>query len=428
MKIIDLINKKKRSAELTKEEIEFFIDGFVKGQIPDYQASAFLMSIWFNGMNNKETSLLTNAMVSSGDTMDLSFIKGKTVDKHSTGGVGDKLSLTVSPIIASLGISLAKMSGRGLGHTGGTIDKLEAIEGLNTELTKEQFNKTIQETGMVIAGQTANLVPADKKLYALRDVTGTVDSIPLIASSIMSKKIASGANSIVLDVKVGSGAFMKTIDEARELASVMVSIGESLGRKTIAVLSNMDQPIGRYVGNRLEVLEAYELLSGEYEEDLYELTVEISKQLLISTGDFTEDQAVKAIEESLASGKALQTFKRFLEAQGGKVDSIFNEKHKFKIAVKSPRDGYISKIDSEEVGMASLMLGAGRENKDSVINHATGVEIHKKIGNKVSAGDTLFTLYTDTENINEISDRLLNATVINEERVEKTNSILEVVK
>ena len=402
MRMYDLIMKKRKGEELTTEEINFFVDGFTKGEIPDYQASAMLMAIFFNKMNKRETADLTNAMVESGDKIDLSNIKGVKVDKHSTGGVGDKTSICLTPLVASLGIPVAKMSGRGLGHTGGTIDKLETFKGISVELTEEQFMENVNKINIAIMGQSGNLVPADKKLYALRDVTATVDNMSLIASSIMSKKLASGADAIVLDVKVGDGAFMKTPETAKELAQEMVDIGKHLGRETIGVISDMDQPLGYAIGNSLEVIEAIELLKGNGPKDLLELTLTIgSNMLLCAKMAESEEEARKMLMENIKNGKGLEKLKDFVKAQGGDISPI-DDYSKFPQAkyvekVTSPVDGYITKIHAEAFGLIAMELGAGRATKESEIDLAVGIVLNKKRGEKVNKGDVLAYIHSNSE-------------------------------
>lgn len=403
MRMYDLIMKKRKGEELTTEEINFFVEGFTDGSIPDYQASAMLMAIFFNKMNKRETADLTNAMVKSGDEIDLSSIKGIKVDKHSTGGVGDKTSICLTPLVASLGIPVAKMSGRGLGHTGGTIDKLETFKGFSVELTEEQFIENVNNINIAIMGQSGNLVPADKKLYALRDVTATVDNMSLIASSIMSKKIASGADAIVLDVKVGDGAFMKTPETAKELAREMVDIGNHLGRKTIGVISDMDQPLGFAIGNSLEIMEAIELLKGNGPKDLLELTLTLGSNMLICAKKAeTEEQARKRLEENIANGKGLEKLKEFIKAQGGDISAIddFSKfpKAKYIEEVVAPRDGYITKIKAEDFGLIAMELGAGRATKESEIDLAVGLVLNKKRSDKVNKGDVLAYIHSNNKN------------------------------
>ena len=402
MRMYDLIMKKRKGEELTTEEINFFVDGFTKGEIPDYQASAMLMAIFFNKMNKRETADLTNAMVELGDKIDLSNIKGIKVDKHSTGGVGDKTSICLTPLVASVGIPVAKMSGRGLGHTGGTIDKLETFKGFSVELTEEQFMENVNKINIAIMGQSGNLVPADKKLYALRDVTATVDNMSLIASSIMSKKLASGADAIVLDVKVGDGAFMKTPETAKELAQEMVDIGKHLGRETIGVISDMDQPLGYAIGNSLEVIEAIELLKGNGPKDLLELTLTIgSNMLLCAKVAESEEEARKMLIENIENGKGLEKLKEFVKAQGGDITPI-DDYSKFPQAkyvekVTSPVDGYITKIHAEAFGLIAMELGAGRATKESEIDLAVGIVLNKKRGEKVKKGDVLAYIHSNNE-------------------------------
>lgn len=402
MRMYDLIMKKRKGEELTTEEINFVVDGFTKGEIPDYQVSAMLMAIFFNKMNKRETADLTNAMVESGDKIDLSNIKGIKVDKHSTGGVGDKTSICLTPLVASLGIPVAKMSGRGLGHTGGTIDKLETFEGFSVELTEEKFMENVNKINIAIMGQSGNLVPADKKLYALRDVTATVDNMSLIASSIMSKKLASGADAIVLDVKVGDGAFMKTPETAKELAKEMVDIGKHLGRETIGVISDMDQPLGYAIGNSLEVIEAIELLKGNGPKDLLELTLTIgSNMLLCAKMAESEEEARKMLMDNIENGKGLEKLKEFVKAQGGDISPI-DDYSKFPQAkyvekVTSPVDGYVTKIHAEAFGLIAMELGAGRATKESEIDLAVGIVLNKKRGEKVNKGDVLAYIHSNNE-------------------------------
>ncbi|ELK44442.1 pyrimidine-nucleoside phosphorylase [Halobacillus sp. BAB-2008] len=384
MRMYDVIVKKRDGGELTKEEIEFFVDGYTKGEIPDYQASALTMAIYFQGMTPEETATLTQAMVNSGETIDLSAIDGKKVDKHSTGGVGDKVTFIVGPLVASVGIPVAKMSGRGLGHTGGTLDKLESIAGLEIEMTKERFIENVNKHKLAVAGQTGNLAPADKKLYALRDVTGTVNSLPLIAGSIMSKKIASGADSIVLDVKTGSGAFMKTLEDSEALAREMVDIGNNLGRQTVAVISDMNQPLGFEVGNANEIKEAAEILQGKRVEDLRELSLEIASHMAVLAEVFASyEDAYAALEQNIENGKAFQSLRTLVESQGGDVSMIDNldllPKAKYEVAVEAEEAGYIAAIDAESIGIAAMYLGAGRATKDDEINHGVGITLKKKL-------------------------------------------------
>ena len=433
MHILEIISKKKEGLALSKEEINYFIKGYTKGEIPDYQASALLMAIYFKGMDEEETNNLTMAMVESGDQIDLSSIKGIKVDKHSTGGVGDKVSLIVIPLVASLGIPVAKMSGRGLGHTGGTIDKLESIRGFNIELSMEKFFENVNKYHMAIVGQTGDLTPADKKLYALRDVTGTVDSIPLIASSIMSKKIASGSDAIVLDVKVGNGAFMKTVEDARKLARAMVSIGNGLGRKTVAVLTNMNEPLGHEVGNANEVREAIDALKGKGSQDLISVAVTIASYMAVLGGAYENlNDAEKRIREVIADGTALDKFVTLAEIQGGDKEMILHPEllpeAKLSIPVYSTSNGYVHEIKAEEIGTAAMLLGAGRETKEDIIDYAAGISLSKKVGDEVKGGEVLCTLLTNRENYKEAYDKALEAFIIDRVVPEKIPFILDVVK
>lgn len=415
MNIIQIIEKKKFQQELTKEEIDFFIKGYVKDEIPDYQISALLMAIRLNGMTDEETFHLTDAMIRSGETIDLSEIEGFKIDKHSTGGVGDKVTLIVAPILAALGIPVAKFSGKGLGITGGTIDKLESIKGFRTELSAEEFIERVNTNKIAVAGQTANLVPADKKLYALRDVTGTVDSIPLIAASIMSKKIASGADGIVLDVKCGSGAFMKTEEEAQLLADTMTAIGQKLGRKVIAHISDMDNPLGRMIGNKLEVVEAYELLRGNMEqthEDLWNECVTISTLMYqLSTGK-SEEESNNAVIEVLNNHSALEKLKQLITSQGGDLEDIQKKNTQFEVAVQSENTGIVEKVDALMIGEVSVSLGAGRLTKDDQLDYDAGIQIVKKKGELVQQGETIAYLYSNKEITLQQIEKAKNAFVI----------------
>ena len=413
MRMVDIIAKKRDGKELTTAEINFFIEGYTKGDIPDYQASALAMAIYFQDMNDRERADLTRAMVESGDTIDLSAIDGIKVDKHSTGGVGDTTTLVLAPLVASLGIPVAKMSGRGLGHTGGTIDKLESIDGFHVEITREQFIDLVNRDKVAVIGQTGNLTPADKKLYALRDVTATVNSIPLIASSIMSKKIAAGADAIVLDVKTGDGAFMKTQEDAKELASAMVRIGNHVGRKTIAIISDMSQPLGFAIGNALEVKEAIETLQGKGPKDLTELVLTLGSQMVILANKANTTQEARAmLMDAIESGKALAKFKEFLKNQGGD-DSIVDDltklpQAKYKIELPAKKSGYISKMVADEIGVASMILGAGRATKEDVIDLAVGLVLHKKVGDKVVEGESILTIYSNREDVEAVREKLYN--------------------
>ena len=401
MRMYDVIEKKRDGGELTDEEIDFFISGYVSGEIPDYQASALAMAIFYEGMTPRETAKLTMAMAESGDMMDLSAIPGIKVDKHSTGGVGDKTTLVVAPIVASLGVKVAKMSGRGLGHTGGTLDKLESIPGLSVEISEPDFFKQVSEIGVAVAGQTGNLVPADKKLYALRDVTATVDSVPLIASSIMSKKIASGSNCILLDVKCGSGAFMKTVDSAVELAQAMVSIGEHVGRTTAALITGMDRPLGKNIGNALEVAEAVATLRGEGPEDLTAVCVELAANMLNLAGKGSVEECRDLARGQIANGAGLAKLADMVAAQGGDA-AVIRDTSKFDAApfrreVLAKESGYMSAMNAERVGIASVALGAGREKKGDPIDMAAGIILERKTGDYVEKGEVLATLLTSDE-------------------------------
>lgn len=417
MRMVDLILKKRNGGELNEEEIRFVVEGFTNGSIPDYQMSALLMAIYFNGMTETETAALTMEMVKSGDTIDLSNIKGKKVDKHSTGGVGDKISLIVAPLVASIGIPVAKMSGRGLGHTGGTIDKLESFPGFNVELTEEQFTKQVNDIKMSIIGQTGNLTPADKRLYALRDVTATVESIPLIASSIMSKKIAAGADSIVLDVKTGSGAFMKSFDDAKALAEEMVAIGKNVGRKTVAVITDMDQPLGFEIGNANEVKEAIEVLSGKEVEDLKTIALTIAGHMAV-LGEFypTFEEAYADLEKRIADGHALEVFRKFVEAQGGDaslVDDVTKlPQASYEATFVAKEAGYVESIIADEVGVAAMLLGAGRATKEDKIDFAAGITLEKKVGDRVEVGDVIAVLRSNIEDMSSAIERLDHAYTI----------------
>lgn len=429
MNMLNLIDKKKRNNSLTEEEIQYMINKYTNDEIPDYQMSSMLMAILINGMNKDETSWLTKSIVESGDVIDLSSIEGFKVDKHSTGGIGDKISLLVAPILASLNIPIAKMSGRGLGITGGTVDKLESIQGFNVELTSDQFIKQVNEHKIAIVGQSGNLTPADKKLYALRDVTGTVDSIPLIASSIMSKKIASGADGIVLDVKCGKGAFMKDLNHATELASTMISIGESLGRKVSVVITDMNQPLGHNIGNKLEVAEAHDFLKNykDSEQGLLEVTIAISSKMYQLATGVSEDEAQQQVVETLTNGAALEKFKEFITAQGGDASDINPKDTKHTIEVKAVKDGYINLIDAELIGMASLLVGAGRLTKADTLDFDAGVKLVSLTGQEVQKGETLAILYSNKDDVAESIKLIEEAYKIIEDEPIKNNSILKIM-
>ena len=403
MRMYDIIDKKKRNEILTAAEIEFFINGYVSGKIPDYQISALMMAIYFNGMNDSETAALTKIMAHSGEVIDLSSIHGKKIDKHSTGGVGDKTTLIVTPIVAACGGKVAKMSGRGLGHTGGTVDKLESIPNFKATLTRQEFFDTVNNCGLSLIGQSGNLAPADKKLYALRDVTATVDSIPLIASSIMSKKIAAGSDCIILDVKTGSGAFMKNLDDSIKLAETMVKIGENAGRRTIALITNMDAPLGYGVGNSIEVIEAMEVLKGRGAADLIKISVELAANMLYLAEKGTLNECRQLSKNSIKNNSAFETFCKMVRAQGGNDSVLYDYKKfpqaTFKREIVAKSSGFITKMNAEKIGKASVILGAGRETKESQIDYSAGIVMHKKFGDAVKAGESLAALYTSKENL-----------------------------
>lgn len=425
MRMYDIIMKKRNGGELTKEEIHFFVEGYTKGDIPDYQVSALMMAVYFRKMTEAETYELTMAMAHSGDMLDLSAIRGIKVDKHSTGGVGDKTSLALTPMVAACGIPVAKMSGRGLGHTGGTIDKLESFPGFTTALTREQFIDNVNRIGIAIMGQTADLAPADKKLYALRDVTATVDNMSLIASSIMSKKLAAGADSIVLDVKTGSGAFMKEEQDAMALAEEMVKIGRNAGRRTVAVISDMDQPLGYAVGNALEVKEAIDTLNGKGPEDFVELCLTLGSQMLIAGGKAeTEEQAGEMLQGVIESGAALKKLAEFVEAQGGDSRAVYDPellpKANIVLPIAAPQSGYVSRIVCDEVGICSLILGGGRETKESEIDLSVGLVLCKKVGDYVEAGEPLAMLHAnDRAKAEQAAARFLSACTLAEKPPQK---------
>ena len=402
MRMYDIIHKKREGGELTGEELRFFVQGFTRGEIPDYQASALLMAIFFRGMTRRETGDLTLEMARSGDTVDLSSLPGVKVDKHSTGGVGDKTSLIIGPIAAACGVTIAKMSGRGLGHTGGTVDKLESIPGLRTDIPRQEFFDIVKRTGLSIIGQSGNLCPADKKLYALRDVTATVESLPLIASSIMSKKIAAGADAILLDVKVGSGAFMKTLEDSRALAQEMVRIGTQVGRRTVALITDMDMPLGRHIGNALEVQEAVEVLSGGGDSRLGDLCLELSANMIyLGQRAETMEEARAKAAEAVSAGRALQKLAEMVEAQGGDPSYIAHPE-KFTISpacveLSAPQTGYITRLDAEGCGLAAVELGAGRETKESFIDFGAGIVLLQNKGDRVEQGQPIARLYAQSE-------------------------------
>ena len=434
MRMYDLIIKKRNGNSLSKEEIEFMITEYTKGNIPDYQMSAMMMAIYFVGMNDEETLYLTMAMAHSGDMLDLSMISGIKVDKHSTGGVGDKTSLALTPMVAACGLTVAKMSGRVLGHTGGTIDKLESFEGFRTNISTDEFIKNVNEIGVSIMGQTASLAPADKKLYALRDVTATVDNMSLIASSIMSKKLAAGSDAIVLDVKTGSGAFMKEEKDAVALATAMVKIGKMAGRNTIAVISDMDQPLGYAVGNALEVKEAIDTLKGNGPEDFTQLCYTLGAHMLVAGEVAKEfDEAKEMLVQAVTNGSALQKFIEFIGAQGGNVEQIYHPELLPKAAIESEvfaeKEGYVEKIVCDEVGICSLILGGGRENKESEIDLSVGIILHKKVGDYVTKETPIATLYANSEaKLMEAKKRLLNAYSFTDTKVTKRNLIKGIIE
>ncbi|ARK29495.1 pyrimidine-nucleoside phosphorylase [Halalkalibacter krulwichiae] len=432
MRMVDLIEKKRDGNELTKEEIRFVIEGYTSGDIPDYQMSALAMAIFFQDMTTEERAELTMAMVESGDQIDLSAIEGIKVDKHSTGGVGDKTTIALAPLVAAVGVPVAKMSGRGLGHTGGTIDKLEAIPGFSVEIDTSKFTKLVNQNKLAVVGQSGNLTPADKKLYSLRDVTATVNSIPLIASSIMSKKIASGADAIVLDVKTGSGAFMKKLEHSKELAESMVAIGKNLGRDTMAIISDMNQPLGRTIGNALEVKEAMEMLRGEGPDDLKELCLTLGSQMvyLAKKASSIEEARIK-LEEVIGNGRALETLKTFIEAQNGDP-SIVDDPTKLPTAqhiieVEAKESGMIAEIIADKIGTAAMLLGAGRATKESTIDLAVGIVLNKKIGDHVEIGDSLVTIHANSEDVSEVIDIVVGAYSIANQKVAKPTLIYDVI-
>ena len=422
MRMYDLIMKKRNALKLSKEEIDYMISGYVAGDIPDYQVAAFLMAVYFRGMDKEETAAMTLAVAHSGDMVDLSSIEGVKVDKHSTGGVGDKTTLIVAPIVAACGCKVAKMSGRGLGHTGGTVDKLESIPNLRTAFSKEEFFDIVRKTGIAVVGQSGNLAPADKKLYALRDVTATVDNISLIAASIMSKKLAAGSDCIVLDVKCGSGAFMKTLDDAIKLAGEMVDIGEHAGRKTLAVITDMDIPLGNNIGNSLEVIEAVEVLKNKGSKDLLEVSKELAANMLHLGLDKELKECFSMVEEVISSGKALDKLMEMVAAQGGDTEVIKNsenfKKPKFSFELKSERKGYISHMDTETIGIASSLLGAGRKTKEDSIDYSAGIKLIKKTGDYVNPSDVLCIMYADNEDLfAEAAKKFLSGLEFSDEEV-----------
>ncbi|NMA05138.1 MAG: pyrimidine-nucleoside phosphorylase [Acholeplasmataceae bacterium] len=431
MRMLDLIIKKRDNLELSKEEINFIIKAYTEKKIPDYQMSSLLMAIYFNGMTDRESTYLALAMKESGDSFDLSAIKGIKVDKHSTGGVGDKVTLVLGPLMAACGAKFAKMSGRGLGHTGGTLDKLESIKGYNLELSEEEFVNQVNEIGIAVIGQSGDIAPADKLLYALRDVTGTVPSIPLIASSIMSKKLASGADVVVLDVKVGSGAFMESIEEARKLASLMVNIGTLAGMKVYAVITSMDEPLGYKIGNTLEVIETIDALNGKGPKDLMEVTFKIGELLLEASGIAKGDDAIKLMKEKIENKEALNKLIKLVKAQGGDVSYIKDydnfPKAKNIIPFKALKDGYIEAMDTEKIGIAAMVLGAGRERKDDIIDFTVGLDFKKKIGDYVKKDDVVCYLHANLIGVDE-SLKLLEEAIKIGNKKRKHILIKEIIK
>lgn len=421
MNIIDIIEKKKKNLELSKEEITYFINGYLDGSVADYQASALLMAIYFNGMSDAETFNLTEVMLNSGNKIDLSSINGIKVDKHSTGGVGDKTTLVLAPLVASAGVCVAKMSGRGLGHTGGTIDKLEAISGFNTSLKEEDFIKQVNDIGVAVTGQTGNIAPADKKIYALRDVTGTVNSIPLIASSIMSKKLASGADKIVIDLKVGNGALVSNIEDARKLGNLMVNIGKKFGKEVICYLTNMNEPLGNNIGNGLEVLEALDILNNKGPEDLRNLVIELGSAMVSLGKNLSLDEAKKEIVSNLENGKAYNKFCEFVKYQGGDIDNITIAKSIF--SLKSSASGFITNIDTLKLGEMVRMLGAGRLSKNDKIDYGVGIILNKKVGDFVIENEELLKIYYNEKDLS--IEEVLSCFTIKQDYEEKEPLIYE---
>lgn len=432
MRMVDVLEKKRDGLELTKEEIEFVIEGYTNGEVPDYQMSAFLMAVYFQDMTTEERVNLTKAMVESGDQVDLSEIDGVKVDKHSTGGVGDTTTLILAPLVAAVGVPVPKMSGRGLGHTGGTVDKLESIAGFQVEIEPETFIELTNKNKVAVVGQSGNLTPADKKIYSLRDVTATVNAIPLIASSIMSKKIASGADAIVLDVKTGSGAFMKTLEDSKRLAHAMVQIGNGAGRETIGVISDMNQPLGFAVGNALEVKEAIDTLRGEGPVDLHELCLELgSRMVYLGKKADSIEQAKEMLEEVINSGKAIETFKTMITEQGGDASIVDAPeklpKSSYTFEVEANEDGFVSEIIANEIGIAASLLGAGRLTKESEIDLAVGLVLNKKIGDEVKKGESLVTIHSNREDVKDVIDKIYGSYSVSKEKIEKNPLIYDVI-
>ena len=434
MRVVDIIDKKKKNNELTKAEIEFLLEGYLSGKVPDYQMSSFLMSVYFNNMTKDELTNFTLTMRDSGDTIFFDDLDHYLVDKHSTGGVGDKVTVVLGPILSAVGMATTKLSGKGLGHTGGTIDKFESIRNFKFSTTKEELVEVASKTGVGLMGYSDNIVPLDKKIYALRDVTATVDSIPLIASSIMSKKLAIQSDLIILDVKVGDGAFMKTIEDARELSRRMVEIGNSVGRKTIAVLTNMEEPLGYNIGNANEIIEGIEALKGNWSSDLKEVVYEIVYLALKHKGEVkTFEEASEKIDEVINNGHALELLKQFIELSGGDGEVVNNYEllptPKSVLEVFANEDGYVTKIKAEEVGKAAMVIGAGRATKEDEVDHAVGIELKKKVGDKVEKGDLIAEIYyNDDKNVESSKNMLLDAYVIGNEKIENIKNILEIIE
>lgn len=423
MNIIEIIDKKRMNQELTSEEIKYFVNGFVEGSIKDYQMSSLLMAITINGMSEEETFALVDVMLNSGDIIDLSEISKTVIDKHSTGGVGDKTTLVVGPIVAATNLAVAKMSGRGLGHTGGTIDKLESIEGFRVELTNEEFIKQVNEIGFALVSQKGNLVPADKKIYALRDVTGTTSSIPLIASSIMSKKLASGADHIVLDVKVGNGAFFENTEDATKLAELMKKIGKKYNKETVCVISNMNEPLGKNIGNGLEIIECIDFFEGNYDQNFYQLVIELSSQMISVGKNIDINEAKKEVIAVLENNKAKEHFLEFIKYQGGNIEKVTISPKKQKII--SSTEGYIKHIDSHKIGMLVKQLGGGRNNKEDIIDYGVGFILNKKVGDYINKGEELLTVYYNEHDIT--ITEIATCFQISKEKVEKSNIVIKIV-
>ena len=434
MRVVDIIDKKKKNNELTKAEIEFLLEGYLSGKVPDYQMSSFLMSVYFNNMTKDELTNFTLTMRDSGDTIFFDDLDHYLVDKHSTGGVGDKVTVVLGPILSAVGMATTKLSGKGLGHTGGTIDKFESIRNFKFSTTKEELVEVASKTGVGLMGYSDNIVPLDKKIYALRDVTATVDSIPLIASSIMSKKLAIQSDLIILDVKVGDGAFMKTIEDARELSRRMVEIGNSVGRKTIAVLTNMEEPLGYNIGNANEIIEGIEALKGNWSSDLKEVVYEIVYLALKHKGEVeTFEEASEKIDEVINNGRALELLKQFIELSGGDGEVVNNYEllptPKSVLEVFAQEDGYVTKIKAEEVGKDAMVIGAGLATKEDEVDHAVGIELKKKVGDKVEKGDLIAEIYyNDDKNVESSKNMLLDAYVIGNEKIENIKNILEIIE